>query len=398
MVNPGTMALYDSGRINFTRLRRERRERVIDAMREHDVDVLIFGREPNAQYAAGVRRLHLAGTRPWGPGCVVLRDPEEVHVMSVWDDGIPPEIPHDHLYGIGWNPMNLLASVQKIEGVSSARRIGVDYMSPLFQQLLAMAAPDAQLVDAEAIMRSVRLHKTPDEVECIRTAVTIAEAALAASVDALRPGVTGKQLLAAFVGRMTDFGISTPASEGTFRATQPAVAEAPLEFARLTTDDRIDEGALVVLSGGVLYSGYEGSIARTWLCAEVRGRRASAASRDLHRRWYEVWNRVRDACRAGATGADLLDAYLAAGEAPPALPIANSVGLGCEGPIAGSALGPSFDATQRIEPGMVLAIQAYVANDAGGYFGLETLHVTEGGTELLSTMTHGPLAEVDGDG
>jgi Xaa-Pro aminopeptidase len=315
--------------------------------------------------------------------------------MSVWDDGMPPEIPHDHLYGIAWNPMNLLASVQKVEGVSSARRIGVDYMSPLFQQLLGMAAPDAQLVDAEAIMRSLRLRKTPDEVECIRTAVTIAEAALGASVDALRPGVTGKQLLGAFIERMTDFGISTPASEGTFRATQPASSDAPAAFPRLTTDERIDEGALVALSSGVLYSGYEGTIARTWPCAEVRGRAASAAARDLHRRWYEVWSRVREAVRPGASGADLLDAYLAAGEPTPVLPLATSVGLGSEGPIAGSALGSSFDATQPIEPGMVLAIQAYVASDAGGYFALETVHVTDGGSELLSTMAHGPLAEAD---
>ena len=139
-------------------------------MRERDLDVLIFGREPNAQYVSGVRRLHLAGTRPWGPGCVVVRDRDAVHVMSVWDDGIPPEIPHDHLYGISWNPMNLLASLQKIEGVSSARRIGVDYMSPLFQQLLPMAAPDAQLVNAESLMRSVRRRKTIDEVVCITTA------------------------------------------------------------------------------------------------------------------------------------------------------------------------------------------------------------------------------------
>ena len=188
--------------------------------------------------------------------------------MSMWDDGIPPEIPHDHLYGIGWNPMNLVASVQKIEGVSSARRIGVDYMSPLFQQLLPMAAPDAQLVNAEALMRSVRMRKTADEVACITTAVAIAEAALTASVDNLRPGVNGKLLLAAFMARMTEFGITTPASEGTFRATVPASPGTTPAFPRLTTDERIDEGALVVVSGGVLYSGYEGSIARTWPCTD----------------------------------------------------------------------------------------------------------------------------------
>ena len=49
VVRLGTMALYDGARVDFARLRRERRERVLDAMRERDLDVLIFGREPNAR-------------------------------------------------------------------------------------------------------------------------------------------------------------------------------------------------------------------------------------------------------------------------------------------------------------------------------------------------------------
>ena len=46
---------------------------------------------------------------------------------------------------------------------------------------------------------------------------------------------------------------------------------------------------------------------------------------------------------------------------------------------------------------MVMNVQAYVADEAGGYFGLETVHVTEDGAARLSTMTHGPLAEIDPD-
>jgi Xaa-Pro aminopeptidase len=199
------------------------------------------------------------------------------------------------------------------------------------------------------------------------------------------------------MARMTDFGITTPASEGTFRATVPALPGSPPPFPRLTTDERIDEGALVVLSGGVLYAGYEGSTARTWLCTDMPGRGIHRSQRELHRRWNEVWQRVRDACRPGATGADLVDAYAASGEPDPVVPIATSVGLGSEGPIAGSALGRSFDATQRIDDGMVMNVQAYVADEAGGYFGLETVHVREDGAERLSTMTHGPLAEIDTD-
>ena len=389
MVSLGTMALYDNERVDFARMRRERRDKVLDTMREHDVDALILGREPNAQYVSGVRRLHLNGTRPWGPGLVVVRDRDEIHAMSVWDDGMPPEIPNEHLFGIAWNPMNLIASVQKIDGISSARRIGVDYSSPLFQQLLPMAAPDAQLVNAEALLRSLRLRKTPDEITCIRIAVAIAEGALQASIDALHPGTSGRLLLGEFEGHMCSYGISTPASEGTFRTIDPADGEQ--HFARLTSNDRIDEGDLVALSGGVLWSGYEGSVGRTWRCGDVGA--PSAAQRALFGRWREVVDRVLDACRPGATGADLRAAYTAGGEPLSVAPIASSIGLGSEGPIAGSALGEAFDATQRIESNMVLAVQAHVADEHGGYFGLETVLVDDDGAEVLTTLSHGPLAE-----
>lgn len=391
MVSVGTMALYDNARVDFARMRRERREKVLDAMREHDIDALILGREPNAQYTAGVRRLHLNGTRPWGPGLVVIRDRDEIHAMSVWNDGMPPEIPDEQLFGIAWNPMNLIAAVQKIDGISAARRIGVDYSSPLFQQLLPMVAPSAQFVNAEAMLRRLRRRKTPDEIACMRIAVAIAEGALQASIDALHPGTSGRLLLGEFEGRMCDYGTSTPASEGTFRTIEPATGDELAHFARLTTDDRIDEGDLVALSGGVLWSGYEGSVGRTWRCGDFSA--PPAAQHGLYRRWRDLMNRLLDACRPGATGADLRAAYASSGEPIAVVPIVSSIGLGSEGPIAGSALGIDFDATQRIESSMVLTVQAHIRDENGGYFGLETVLVTDDGAEILTRLSHGPLAE-----
>ena len=119
------MVLPDGGRVDFARLREQRRARVLAATEDHDLDVLLLGREPNAEYVAGVRRLHLGGTRPWAPGCVVVRSGARVHVMSVWDDGIPAEISHEQLYGITWNPLNFdrLPS-QDRRGWRRLRRVG----------------------------------------------------------------------------------------------------------------------------------------------------------------------------------------------------------------------------------------------------------------------------------
>ena len=390
MVTVGTTALEDSSRVDFARLRADRRERVLVAMAEHDLDVLLLGREPNAQYVSGARRLHLAGTRPFGPGCVVVRDGNEVHLLNNWDEGIPPEIPREHLFGIKWNPLNLVASLQKIAGLASAKRIGVDSMSPLFLQLIPMAAPDAQIVSAASALRSVRMRKTNDELACIRTAVAVAEASLAQVMEELRPGVSGKALLGAFEGHMTGFGVTTPATEGTFGAAAPVESGHGPRLARLTTARTIDEGALVALSGSVLYAGYEGGVGRTRVCGGHRGIATSDGVRSLFRRSAELRDRVLDACRPGASGEDLATAYTAAGDPLPGFPIAYRVGLGYEGAIAGSALGTSFDATQRLVPSMALGIETYVADDDGhGCLMLDTVQVTDDGCERLSTMSCG---------
>src|SRR4051794_2691122 len=78
-------------------LRQGRRDRLIASMGEHDLDVLVLGRVANMRYASGVPLLWNAGTRPFGPGCVVVRDTREIYLLSTWDEGVPDDIPHDHL-------------------------------------------------------------------------------------------------------------------------------------------------------------------------------------------------------------------------------------------------------------------------------------------------------------
>ena len=81
-------------------LREGRRQRALDQMEAHDIDVLVLGQEANARYVAGAQRLWTAGTRPFGPGCVVVRATGAIHLVSTWDEGIPDDIPHDNLFGI----------------------------------------------------------------------------------------------------------------------------------------------------------------------------------------------------------------------------------------------------------------------------------------------------------
>ena len=392
--NPGTMAHEFGGTIDFERMRRERRERCLAEMERHQLDFLICGRDGNGRYLCGARRLWMGGGHGFGPSCVLVRETGELFLLSTWDDGIPAEIPVDHLYGLSFNPMATIERIRQITPLARARRIGVDAMSPLFEGLIKAAAPGAVLVDGETAIRAARRIKTADEIQCIRTACAIAEAALSASIDALRPGVREADLLALFQQRMTAFNVTAPAVEGTFCATPRSASGfrgAPLRL--LSGDRSINEGDLVVLSSGVLYAGYEGSVGRTWPCMGA-GSEIKPAQRALFQRWNRLWESLRAQLRPGNNGAALRQAYEGTGEPLPPFPIANGVGMGWEPPLIGTSMGAEADSRAILEPGMVLSVQGYVWQEGvGGYLGKETVAITTDGCEVITRLGHGPLAE-----
>src|SRR6185312_4455125 len=126
-------------------LRSQRRDRVLAAMEAANVDVLITGREPNARYVAGVPRLWINGSRPFGPGCVIERATGSIHLVSTWDEGVPEDIPHENLHGITFNRANTLAWLSKVEGAATAKTVATDGLMPSTLSLIRQAFPAADL-------------------------------------------------------------------------------------------------------------------------------------------------------------------------------------------------------------------------------------------------------------
>jgi Xaa-Pro dipeptidase len=236
-------------------------ERALDAMGDAGVDVLMLGREANARYVTGADRLSVAGSRAFAPGCVVVRDTGAIHMLSISDAGIPPEVPTSNLFPLSWNPMNIVGRIMEIPGVIDARRIGVDGMTPLFDQLLGGVLPEAELIDGEALLREVRQAKEDEDVDGIRAAVTTVEAAFAAVVDAVKPGVTELQLKGIFEEAMTQHGARTPSFEGAFSVADPGSFPSAMPTGRA-----VKAGDLVHVRVGVLCRGWEGAIGRTIPC------------------------------------------------------------------------------------------------------------------------------------
>lgn len=333
-----------------------RRARALAAMADADVDALVLGREANARYVAGARRLWLAGTRPFMPGCVLGRS-GAVHLLNASDDGVPADIPFDHLYALTWNPANLMARLAGVPDLAAATRIGVDALTPLMESLLGATFPGAELVDGHAVMLAARRRKLPEEIDALRLATATAAAALDDVVGLVRPGVRERDLRGAFQQRMCERGTTTPAFEGTFGSVFPGARE-------LAAGDR------VVLDVGVLVDGYEGGLARTVVCGDERDAVPGPAD--------DLFAALLAAVAPGATASDLWAVWDATGVERPTGPVAHGIGLGVEPPWFG-------DDPDALEEGMVMSLLAAV----DGWVRRATVVVTGDGADVL-----GPHAEL----
>ena len=326
----GTMALEDGTGVDFAELRTARRRRVLDAMAAAEVDLLLLGRQGNARYVAGHRPIWRAVATPWAP-FAALRADGGVHLLhTTWDDGVPDEIPHEHLTGLSWNPRVIVGDIAGLPGLADAKRLATDGMSSGLAMLLGALAKEAELADGEALMRSVRATKLPAEVECLRTSIALTEGALTAAAAEIGPDVEPSRLKGAFHEAMGRYGLSHPHDEGSFGVGHP-----------------IAEGDLVPLSGALAFAGYEPAVGRSRWCGP--------AASNVQDEWAEAMAALVDRCRVGAE--------------PPAG--VHGVGLGIE-----TLVGP-------LEAGMTLGVPLTV----GGYVGADTVLVTEQGPERLTRLS-----------
>jgi Xaa-Pro aminopeptidase len=355
-------------------LRTARRARAMAQMEAFDLDLLVLGRQANVRYVTGAPQLWVAGTRPFAPICVVVRATGEIHLNSSWDEGMPEEIDHDHLYGLAWNPMTLIEVLKNIDGAATAGRVGTDALSPTFGQLLPIAFPNAELVDGELAMRTARRIKTAEEVVALRGATRMAEAGLAAALSELSPGNTEQSLTGAMLEAMAAGGVSTSATQdGAW------VTSREHRWRQGPRDRLVADGDLVAFASGALADGYVGEVGRTVPVGDVPG------ADELYDRSNALWDKLITACQPGAPASDLLAAYEVAGEPLPPMPVAHGLGLGFDPPVVSPDL-PATSAEAHLDPGTVLAVTGYVwAQGVGAVYQRDAVLITDDGAEVLTT-------------
>lgn len=380
-----------SGSLDRARMVRERHARLVGALADQGLDVLLLLGQGNVNYATGARM----------PDADQAQALHHRAVAVVSADGTPPVVFTSAPERV---PTDLGAEVRPRldleweDGAAQLRdalppgRLAVDDLTvPLWQ---ALADRDPQ--DASGALGAAKLCKTADELECIRRAQAVNEAAITELEGAVALGVTGTELTGHFVRRVLELGASGSTVDPVWQVMPSSIAAGPfsatgdLVFPTVTTQQPFQGGDVVFVDTGIHYEGYQSDYGHTW----VVGGDIDARHREHCQRWLDTVDAVLEVTKPGATGRDLTRA---AGEVYGRRPwlahlyLAHGTGTeSAEMPFVGTDLGEEFDASIVLAPGMVLVLEPVIWDDGrGGFRSEQIVAVTDDGFESLSHLRYG---------
>jgi len=383
--------------VDWDRLHRERRGRMLEAMRKRGIEGLVALRDDVVHYISGSTTLHVFGRSTSNVSTYMNAD-GEVFVTAPSPEWVPYDIPADHLLPIPWNLETLRDGLQRALGpvIQRLGKIAVSRGDWTAHDIFYGMLKGATVVDADEIIHEAMQTKTRDELILMKTALAIAEAALHDVIRALRPGMRELECTGIFAKRAAELGSTSGDTEGSFcvwpRFKDPGFVHfhGP-PYNRLTTLDRALEGGdLVYMSTGARYWDYVAEVGRTWYCS-WEGKPPQAAT-DLYKEWNEVYERMLEQCRPGKTAANLRRACNGAGINPDRC-VAHGIGLDFEPPIVGTYLGEAFEEEWVLKPDMVLVLEPSVWKEGvGGFQAKQTVHITTDGPIVWGNFPMGPLA------
>lgn len=175
-------------------------------------------------------------------------------------------------------------------------RLGIEYGAMRVFELRALeGVATVEAEDATHLLAGLRMVKDAAELRAMRAAVQAAELGLRAAIEAIRPGVTEREVADVWEQAMREAG-----SEGPSFATIVASGPNSANPHHTTSDRRLREGELIILDGGARVGGYISDITRTV---------ALGTPSDEACRIYEIVRAANEAGRAavqpGASGASI---------------------------------------------------------------------------------------------
>jgi Xaa-Pro aminopeptidase len=375
----GLMGVDWEDRINFERLRRERLEKAHRALSESNVDMLFVFRTEDARYLTGYRH-HLGPAFILGNAVVILPR-----------DGEPTLFTMDFEFArtrMHWLPKDRILpranfrepgairqwahQVKHLYGELHGLTVGVDIYTPAVAQVLREEFPRTEFVDGYGVLLRAKIIKTEDEVECLKVANAMTEAAMDVAIRSLRPGIRENEVLAIAWYTMTALG-----SEWTQCANIVCSGPYTHPYRRFTSDRIIREGDLVIIDIGACFNGYYGDLTRTWLCGDL------VPTPEQKRVYQACYTALFNACAQARPGNTTADVYRAA--EPHVL---DSLGHGSG---VNPWEPPFFSAYSKEDPvplraGMQFNLEPYAGEPGVGGVRLENnLVVREHGPEIYTT-------------
>lgn len=385
---PGQYMVDFEARVDFVRLRRERLEKARQAMKKHGLEVLVAFDPNNIRYITGTFG-NPSPTLSAARYCVLAKDQDPVlfelggdlerqKVCAPWLKGrIRPSVPLPFIP----RPMvrdwgESLKRELKELGVSG-RPVALDQLNFLIQEASRVAG--LEVIEGGAAMWDARLIKLPDEIECIKLSVALADAALDIVRQGIRPGVRECDVQGDVLRQLTRQCCWIAAGGGNF-----ASGDHTSPYWRLLFTDRIlHDGDLVIIDRVHTHNGYGCDYVRTFLCAS----KATDEQKELYRRCYDsMWAGIR-AVKPGGTSKDIADQWKEPEDySETTLDFGHSVGLSTHEPPFITVASKKYPV--EIRPNMVLAIETYAGNGRQGVRLEENLVVTERGYEIISRYPH----------
>ena len=387
---------------DMVRLRADRHARIQAQLESQGFDGLVLLGSGGVAYATGADSPGEDSGRAglFRTVAVVVRGEGEPHVYTTYWDGVPAELPADHVHGPLFPDLDdgITHFAEALHGhFVPGSRLGVDEQThPMLRAL-----DDFEWTDASTVLGAAKIIKTADEVSAIRAAQRLTELAMESVRTALRPGLRQTDISAIFLRRIFELGATANAIDPIWQVMAPTRAEGPwtihgdLAFPTSTTDRILREGDVIWVDAGICHQGYASDFGRTWLTSA----HPSPTDRQVthFRRWQAVVDAARDILKPGVSALELGRAAIAANDGgKPWMEhfyLAHGIGTdSAEMPLIGTDLGDGFDASLIMSPGMVLVFEPVIWDDGfAGYRSEDVVAVTDTGWVQLSGFRYDPF-------
>jgi Xaa-Pro dipeptidase len=390
---------------DLARMRRARFDRLQDQLEADGIDGLVLLGSSSVAYATGAAVPAADGDHAalFRPVAVMVTGDSAPHLYTRYVDGVPAELPDDHLHGPLFpdldDGIDLFAKALT-DHFSAGARVGVDHQT----QAMLRGLRGIDWVDAADVMGAAKITKTPDEVACIRNAQLLNELAMVDALRILRPGVRQIDLSAVFLRRVFELGASANGIDPIWQVMAPTRELGPwtlhgdLAYPTVSTDRFLREGDVIWVDAGITWEGYASDYGRTWITSTDPV--PDARQLEQFRRWRGVVDAALDILKPGVSALQLGNAAIEANDGVrPWIEhfyLAHGVGTdSAEMPLIGTDLGEQFDEQLIMQPGMVVVFEPVIWEDgAAGYRSEDIVALTDTGWVKLSGSTYDPYGLV----